>query len=232
MLNILVACKEERTPGGLEYAPAHRVLYDTTPGWSVASNALLARAQALGGDALFLDDDTTLTQGCLDAVYAYYDSASLFGLDLHDMNGERQAGARHVLNKDGLLQDWISPGPAYVAHVSTSAIYIKEEALSLRFPVWDGIHWEDVAFCLESWLQGMRVLAVPGYVQHAIVAGVGSTKRHDPDFWARWAKNMGCLGEWMGEKGVMQAIAEGKVPVGVQPLEDWKEGWTHATTTH
>jgi hypothetical protein len=220
MLNILVACKEEKEPGGLEYAPPHRLLYDTSAGWSEASNALLAQAQALGGDALFLDDDTELTRGCLDGVKKHYAQASLFGLDLHDMNGERQAGARHAMTKDGLLHDWVQPGPAYVAHVSTSAIYIKEEAMGLRFPVWTGVHWEDVAFCLDAWLQGFKVMAVPGKVKHAIVGGVGSTKRNDPLFWERWARNRHAFGVWCGERGLQAALARGDVPVEVGEVEE------------
>lgn len=220
MLNILVACKEEKAPGGLQFAGEHRVLYDTRNGWAEASNALLDQAASRGGDALFLDDDTVLTPSSLDTVKSYYFDADLFGLDLHDMSGERQAGARHLMAADGTIHDWVQPGPAYVAHCSTSAIYIKERVLraGVRFPIWPGLHWEDVAFCLDAWLLGFKVLAVPGYVHHAIVGGVGATKRHDADFWPRWAKNMKCMGAWMGNKGVMQALADGRVPVGAREL--------------
>jgi hypothetical protein len=218
MLNILIACKEEKEPGGLAWAGSCCVHYNHTPGWSNAANALLARAQAIGGDVLFLDDDIALTEGCLDSVQAHYAQADLFGLDLHDMTGERQAGARHTLSSAGLLLDWVQPGPAYVAHVSTSAIYIKHTALGLRFPVWDGIHWEDVAFCLDAWLQGFKVMAVPGRVNHAIVGGVGSTKRHDAQFWDKWSRNMQAMSVWMGEHSVMQALADGRIPVGAREL--------------
>lgn len=217
MLNVLVSCKEPKAPDGLEFVGCeYRVLYDTRKGWAEASNALLDKAAELGGDALFLDDDTALTPGCLDAVRQHYDAADLFGLDLHDMNGDRQAGARHILDKNGGLHDWVHPGPAYVAHVSTSAIYIKASVLQegLWFPVWPGVHWEDVAFCLDAWLRELRVMAVPGYVHHAIVGGVGATKRHDALFWERWAKNMGLFGAWVGEHGIMQALADGRVPIG------------------
>ena len=223
MLNILVACKVPKTMEGLRFIrDEQRIIFDTRKGWAEASNALLEQAAALGGDALFLDDDTALTPASLDGVKAHYFDADLFGLDLHDMNGERQAGARHILGADGALVDWVQPGPAYVAHVSTSAIYIKERVLraGVRFPVWPGIHWEDVAFCLDAWLSGFKVMAVPGYVHHAIVGGVGATKRHDADFWNRWGRNRQAFYDWCGERGMMQALAEGRVPIGVGRLEE------------
>ncbi len=223
MLNILVSCKQQKEPGGLEHiGQPYRVLYDTTPGWAAASNSLLENAALLGGDALFLDDDTVLTPTSLEGVHQYYADADLFGLDLHDMAGQRQIGARHVMDKMGVIHDWVEPGPAYVAHVSTSAIYIKEHVLqsALRFPVWDGIHWEDVAFCVNAWLLGFRVMAVPGYVHHAIVGGVGATKRHDAAFWDRWGRNRQAFSAWSGEHGVIRALADGRVPVGVKTLDE------------
>jgi hypothetical protein len=222
LLNILVACKEPKAPGGLEHAGAHRIIYSSIPGWGAAANALLDRAATIGGDALFLDDDVTLTEGCLDGVRDHYDRASLFGLDLHDLTGSRQAGARHILDNEGGLHDWEAPGPAYVAHVSTSAIYLKEDFIQsgIRFPVWPGVHWEDVAFCLDAWLNGFKVLAVPGYVHHAIVGGVGATKRHTPEFWERWAANRQAFGAWCGEQGVQAALARGVIPIGAQAGEE------------
>ena len=224
MLNILVACKEPKAPGGLEFARAdeQHVLYDTNVSWGVASNNLLDQAAALGGDALYLDDDVTLTVGCLDHVFAHYDHADIFGLDLHDMTGTRQAGARHVMDRDGMIHDWVQPGPAYVAHCSTSAIYLKASVVAaIRFPIWSGLHFEDVAFCLDAWLHGFKVLAVPGYVHHNIVGGVGATKRHAPDFWNRWAANRQAFGAWCGDNGVMAALRDGRVPVGAKSILDY-----------
>jgi GT2 family glycosyltransferase len=203
MLTILVACKEPKTPGGLEYLPGAflrdwQVVYNCLPDWARASNHLLDYAAAKGSDALFLDDDVTLTETSLAGARAHYDAADLFGLDLHILaTGERQAGARHTWDGQN-THDWTHPGPAYVAHVSTSAIYIKESALraGLRFPVWPGVHWEDVAFCFEAWARGLRVMAVPGVVWHAIEGGVGATKRHTPEFWARWAANKMAFEAW------------------------------------
>jgi len=215
ILNIIVASKDGKLPKGLAHAPPHRLILDSTPGWAVSCNAALARAAAFGGDVLFLDDDVELTEGCLDRVFSHYSHADLFGLDLHDMEGKRQVGARHVLTNEGALVDWVESGPAYVAHVSTSAIYIKEKALGLRFPIWKGLHYEDFHFCLNAWLQGFKVLAVPGLVRHAIVSGVGSTKRTDPLFWQRWMANKETFEYWARTK---QVFEQGIVPIGAKGL--------------
>lgn len=214
MLNILVACKEPKAPGGLEHLGDYQMLYDSSPGWGAASNALLDKAAELGGDALFCDDDVAFTPACLSFVQTYYNHADLFGLDLHDLAGQCQQGARHTMTAAGEIHDWVYPGPAYVAHVSTSAIYIKADAIQsgLRFPVWEGIHWEDVAFCLDAWLRGFRVLAVPGYVHHAIEGGVGSTKRHDAAFWERWGQNKAAFNAWCAERD-LSAVPREAIPV-------------------
>jgi GT2 family glycosyltransferase len=210
MLNILVACKEPKTPGGLEYLPGEplhdwRVIYNSAPNWGNAANQLLDYANAEGGDALFLDDDTTLTETSLEGVHAHYGQADIFGLDLHVLStGERQAGARHLAN----MSEWVHPGPAYVAHVSTSAVYIKSTALAVRFPEWDGIHWEDVAYCFRAWLLGLRVMAVPGLVYHDIQEGAGATKRNDPAFWARWGRNKMAFEGWCKERDLSSVPRE------------------------
>lgn len=215
MLNILVASKAPHAPGGLEHLDVPYALHTSSiAGWAAASNALLDHAAALGGDALFLDDDTALTAGCLDSVRAHYDQADLFGLDLHDLSGARQAGARHVLTVEGAIVDWVEAGPAYVAHVSTSAVYLTARTIQsgLRFPVWPGVHWEDVAFCFDAWARGFRVAAAPGRVDHAIDGGVGATKRHDPAFWERWALNRQHFAGWCAARNLS------KVPIGAHPL--------------
>lgn len=192
MITVLVSSKNRAAPLGLEHLHGnYRLIMDDTPGWAVSANRLLDRAVIYGDDALFLDDDTTLTAESLCGVEMYRTHADVFGLDLHTMDGERQAGARHIFTEQGDLIEWIDSGPAYVAHVSTSAIYLTAKALAsgVRFPIWPGIHWEDVALCLDYWRNGLKVLAVPGRVNHAISGGVGMTKRHDPMFWARWMQN-------------------------------------------
>ena len=224
MLTVLVACKappmnskQASKPGGLAHLGAHnrdwRIAYDATPGWSNAANALLDYAAAKGHDALFLDDDVTLTTDSLAGVRQYYGHADIFGLDLHAQGGARQVGARHTWDGQ-TLHDWVEGAPAYVAHVSTSAVYIKHAVLAagVRFPVWDGVHWEDVAFCFDCWLHGFRVLAAPGLVHHAIEGGVGATKRHDPTFWEKWTANKAAFQVWCAERDLGMVPREA-VPV-------------------
>lgn len=193
MLTVLCTSKHRTPPGGLEHLGGdYRLIVDDTPGWSASSNHLLDRALIYGDDALFLDDDVTLTADSLEGVRAYRDHADAFGLDLHTMTGQRQPGARHIFDAaTGEFIEWNEPGPAYVAHCSTSAIYLSAKAIAsgVRFPIWPGVHWEDVAYCLDLWRAGLRVLAVPGVAWHAIEGGVGQTKRHDAMFWARWHQN-------------------------------------------
>lgn len=218
-INVLVASYGPRRPGGLEHLPSYRYYSNSTLGWALASNQLLEYVAEDDYDALFLDDDVTLTAGCLDGVRAHYAAADVFGLDLHAMDGTRQQGARHILDANGVPHDWVAPGPAYVAHCSTSAIYLKAAAVrALRFPIWPGMHWEDVAFCLDAWLHGLKVLAVPGLVHHAIEGGVGATKRHDDAFWPKWRMNMEAMTVWMREHDVAQALADGRIPIGAKPL--------------
>lgn len=218
MLSVLVACKEPKQLVGLEHLsgkipgayPRNWLLECSfLPGWANAANALLDYAATKSGDALFLDDDVVLMETSLDGVRAHYDSADLFGLDLHVLStGERQAGARHLAD----LSEWNRPGPAYVAHVSTSAIYIKASVLraGLRFPVWPGVHWEDVALCFEAWRLGFRVMAVPGLVWHAIEGGIGATKRRTPEFWAKWGINRACFAQWCGERDLSAVPREAR----------------------
>ena len=75
-----------------------------------------------------------------------------------------------------------------------------------------------MAFCLDAWLHGLKVLAVPGYVHHNIVGGAGATKRHAPEFWEKWAANRQAFGAWCGQKGVQAALADGRVPVGAREV--------------
>lgn len=212
MLTVLVACKDRSKPGGgLVHIGEHCVIISTAVPWGRAANQLLDRAAEIGDDALFIDDDVELTAESLSGVRQYYDQADIFGLDLHvKSTGERQAGARHMFD----MSEWVQPGPAYVAHVSTSAVYIKHRVLAsgVRFPVWEGIHWEDVAFCFDCWTRGFKVLAVPGLVHHAIEGGAGSTKRHTPEFWAKWGANKAAFQAWCAERD-LSAVPREAMPV-------------------
>lgn len=217
--SILVSSLTAKPPDGLNCIPYTHLISNSAAGWAVSANQLLDQAAALGGDAIFCDDDVTFLPESLDGVKVHYHQADVFGFDLHDLGNTRQCGARHTL-PDGYLTDWVHPGPAYVAHVSTSAIYLKASAIQsgVRFPVWPGIHWEDVGYTLGLWLAGCTVLAVPGRVNHAIVGGVGATKRHAPEFWAKWTQNKQAFTQWCWEHKVGQALAEGRIPMGAREV--------------
>lgn len=219
MLNILVASKEPKEPGGLHYLPPHRVIYSHAVPWGRAANDLIEQAARLGGDAIFCDDDVTFQLNSLGVLFKshlltmdfptpLYSLADAFGFDLHDTSNTRQAGARHILQEDGSIPEWVHPGPAYVAHCSTSAIYLKESALrsGARFPEWPGIHWEDVAYCMDLWAHGCKVMAVPGLVLHDIVGGVGATKRHSAEFWQKWQHNQAAFRQWCGEHDLSKVV--------------------------
>ena len=214
MITVLVACKEPKRPEGLEHLGVEgvdwRIAFDTGAGWGAAANRLLDNAV---GDCLFCDDDVAFTPDSLAGVRAHRGQADVFGLDLHDLRGQRQVGARHVLTPDGAIVDWVQSGPAYVAHCSTSAIYLTAPVVrAVRFPIWPGLHWEDVAFCFDAWAKGFKVLAVPGLVYHAIEQGVGATKRHDAAFWQRWHTNRAAFQQWCAGRDLSA------VPVGVREL--------------
>lgn len=221
MLNILVASKEPKEPGGLEYLPPHRVIYSHAVPWGRAANDLIEQAAQLGGDAIFCDDDVTFQKESLFHLNTrlgqsfgghfgktLYELGDAFGFDLHDTSNTRQAGARHILADDGSIPEWVHPGPAYVAHCSTSAIYLKQSALrsGARFPEWPGIHWEDVAYCMDLWAHGCKVMAVPGLVLHDIVGGVGATKRHSPEFWQKWQHNQAAFRQWCAEHDLSKVV--------------------------
>lgn len=229
MLNILVACKEPTTPGGLEHIPGvqgrdWQIIYDLAPGWAVASNALLDLAAELGGDALFLDDDATLTETTLLRLPELYDRAEVFGFTLVDEQGHITSAA-HELYANGQIfprSAAMAGTPAYVAHVTTSAIYLKESVLraGVRFPIWPGIHKEDVAFTFSCWLAGQRVLYIPGKVIHPLEdIGVGRTKAQEQGLQAKLDLNNVALTQWMIDHKVMEAARAGRIPFGSRKLE-------------
>lgn len=212
-LTILVASKAGRAPGGLEYLGDYRLIVNDAAGWGQAANALLKEAATLGGDALFCDDDVIFTAESLAGVQAHAGKADLFGLDLHALDHTRQVGARHTWD-GATIHDWVERGPAYVAHVTASAMYLTASALKagIQFPIWPGLHWEDVAFCFSAWAKGLKVAAVPGLTYHAIEGGVGATKRDDEAFWEKWIDNRTRFAAWC-KKHDLKAVPKGAKPL-------------------
>jgi hypothetical protein len=225
MLNILVSTKDGTVPTGLEHlAQPYHLMVNSAPGWAHAANALLDEAAELGGDALFLDDDAILTETSLTRLPALYDKAEVFGFTLIDEDGHITSAA-HELHPTG--QIWprsaaMAGTPAYVAHVTTSAIYLKESVLraGVRFPIWPGVHKEDVAYTLACWLAGQRVLYVPGKVIHPLTdSHVGRTKAQEQGLQAKLELNNAALTQWMIEHRIMEAARAGRIPFGSRKLE-------------
>jgi GT2 family glycosyltransferase len=223
MISILVATKTGAEPGGLQHAPEHRVCIDTRKGWANAANALLDRAATFGDDALFIDDDATLTETTFARLATYRDAADVFGFTLCEADGTVNSAGHCAVPGGWLLpRDRALAGtPCYVAHVSASCMYIGANVLraGVRFPVWPGEHSEDVAFTYAVWLHGFRVAYIPGKVIHPLHAGTGATKAQIPDLAERQAENTRQLRTWMTERFVHAAIEDGRIPRGWKELE-------------
>jgi hypothetical protein len=219
MLIVACATKGDREPSGLEYIPVpYQYLPDTRKGWAAASNALLNDAAWLGADVLFVDDDVSLTPRTFEDFERWYDLADVIGFRL--TQGGRTVSAGHVLYPDGLLLPNQYPDePAYLAHVTASAMYIKHRVLraGVRFPEWPGVHSEDVAFTHDVWMHGFQVLYWPSPVEHALEpSGIGATKAHETNLPDRLQANAQRLHEWCAARD-MSRVLRGRQPlVGVE----------------
>lgn len=223
MLDVLVATVDKnRRPGGLEHiGQSYRLLVDDRKGWAESSNYLLDQAAEAGHDALFLDDDVTLTPATLALLPRYYDRASVFGFtlltpsqgDWHIASAGMRSTPSGTLVPAKDTRDVLEP--AYVAHVTTSAIYLKAEVLraGIRFPIWPGMHYEDVAFTFDCWLHGFKVAYIPGLAEHPLThKWAGATKSGIEGFDQQRTVNLGALQGWMHERGVLEALASGRIP--------------------
>lgn len=221
-LSILVASKHGTAPGGLEHLPPHRLLIDTRPGWALAANAVLDEAARLGDDAIFVDDDATFMPDSLSNLTAA-GGADVIGLTM--LNGDGTvASCGHLYSPLGMLVPR-ALSRAHIAcelaHVTTSCIWLSARALAagVRFPVWPGIHGEDVALTYDAWLRGLRVAYVPGPVIHPVHAGaVGATKRAEPRLHERIAVNAAHLAQWCQTHNVAGAVARGVIPMGERAI--------------
>ena len=210
-----------RRPAGLDSLGPLRWVVDTRPGWSEAANALLDEAARLGHGALFLDDDITWTPDATRALRANQDRADMLGFDLYLPQGHKQFDVHHVLTPQGTLHGVNPPIPAYVAHVSTSCCYLSAKLVrdhAVRFPVWHGTHYEDVAYALTAWLHGYTVAYVGGVVMHHMAGPAGATKGADPATFQKQAINQHAFGAWCVEQGIRRAVEDGRIPVGMRPL--------------
>jgi hypothetical protein len=206
-------------PGGLNYTPQpSEYLYSTMAGWARASNHLLDVADKAGADVLFVDDDIRLLPTTFSEMPQWLPLADVIGFRL--TQGGRTVSAGHVLYDDGLLLPNQYPDePAYLAHVTASAMYIKNRVLKagIRFPEWPGVHSEDVAFTHDVWMHGFQVLYWPSPVEHALEpSGIGATKAHEADLPSKLQENTNHLHSWCAARD-MSRVLRGRQPlVGVE----------------
>lgn len=213
MIAILCATKGDRKPQGLENVPGGVYYEDTRKGWAAASNALLDKAATEGCDALFLDDDVTILPETFESMDKWRTNDTVVGFQLRD--GDAIISAGHYLSAGGiLLPNRKIDTPAYLAHVTASAMYIPHPVLAagVRFPDWPGVHSEDVAFTYDVWLHGFKVLYWPSPVLHDVAEnGLGATKVGEHNLGARLLENARYLGMWLQETGALN-----KAPMGLQ----------------
>lgn len=171
-----------------EHAPfKFDLITSSVPGWSAAINDCLRR-RTPGHDVLIIDDDVTVLPSTFDRLARYLKVADVIGFKLlfPDYNLQHGGGMVTMLGRTGHIM-YQEDMPSYVAYVTASLCYIKEEVLGAVAPlnVWEGVQWEDVALCLDAWEAGYRVAYVPDPAIHKETA----TKKHDPKFWEKFEIN-------------------------------------------
>lgn len=220
MLYVLCATLGHRTPQGLQHIPNPMAYISSTmPGWARASNHLLDVADRDGCDALFVDDDIAILPETFAEMETWLPLADVIGFRL--TKGGRTVSAGHVLYDDGMLLPNSHPDePAYIAHVTASAMYVKHRVLraGVRFPEWPGVHSEDVAFTHDVWMHGFQVLYWPSQVEHALHAsGIGATKAHEPDLGDKLATNSRALHEWCAARDMERVLRGRQALIGAAP---------------
>lgn len=221
VVDVLVASKDGKTPAGLDHVPwPTRLLVDSRPGWAAAANALLDQAAEAGHDALFIDDDVTILPETFAVFDQYYPLADVFGFRLRGQPGQDdQCG--WGLQKPNPFAD----RACYLAHVTASLMYVRAEVLgAVRFPVWPGLHFEDVQFTYECWYRGFAVAYVPSPALHDIGptqggSPIGATKRHEANLEERRAINHHQLGQWVTANDIRKAADDGRIPFGVWGID-------------
>jgi GT2 family glycosyltransferase len=161
--------------------------------WPGAINAGLAHVPK-GRDVILMDDDVFLMPNTFSKVEEMYDKADIFGFKLLYPDGRIQhAGGQFADGKLGhrfWAQDDIGQAelPVYLAHATTSLIYIKAHVLeklcgmAMDYP---GVQYEDVDFCIRALREGFKIL----YLPQAAIHMESASKKHLPRFNIEAQKN-------------------------------------------
>jgi len=139
-------------------------------------------------DVLIIDDDAQILTGTFDGLEEWYPLADIFGFRLlfedgrlqHDGGWVNELGsAGHIFRESDVR--------GYVGYVTASVCLIKAHVFEkvARFPEWTGYQWEDVAFCMDAWASGMKVIYIPNDAVH----NETQTKKHDSEFWEKFRLN-------------------------------------------
>jgi GT2 family glycosyltransferase len=221
MIDVCVCTLGKREPLGLRYVPDRfRLITSGLAPWPVAANDVLDRSE---NDVLFIDDDIEFLPDSFSHFQNYKERADILGFSLHHpANGTwelQNAGCMYFA--DGNRNDSMEGNEAhYIAHVTASCMYIHRRVVQsgLRFPVWDGVYSEDLAFTLEAWLRGFRVAHIPGVVRHHMkwseVGLAGSEKAGLGNLRADWKRNREHLARWESDRDITGRVRLGVIPNG------------------
>lgn len=233
----LLACVATKNPGSIHESVTRRfhnntLMISSEPGWANAANSLLdraARRKDIDG-VLFLDDDIQLTDTSLELLPKYRHQADIIGFSLFKPTPSglipQSCGHQFVPHNGSVVLIPLSSAadmltPLYCAHVTASCVYINRNILraGIRFPVWDGEHYEDVVFTIRAWMHGFKVAYVPGLVIHHFGQTAGRTKEADSNFDQKRNKNLQQLLSWYKEINLVDLCVRGVVPLGAQKIE-------------
>jgi len=126
------------------------------------------------GDFLIMDDDVFLREETFSLVEKHYNDADIFGFKLLFPDNRIQHAGGFV-DGDAVThfgyggRPELYPDPQYVAHVTTSLVYIKRHVIdklggmAIDIP---GVQMEDVDFSFRALKAGFRILYLPGTAIH------------------------------------------------------------------